>query len=192
MSKKDISTEIERRFLILNIPDIRYDTIIRIEQRYLEETVERIRKSQLFLKPRKPYYNYWLSDSSNFEYERTSKERIEGEEGVTETNEKISQAEYLKLSSLFKNCIHKIRHVKECKDNKGLSWELDDFSSHQIYPVNIMIAEIEIPSMSYDLTIPKWLEDSIVMEVTGENKLSNFYISKHKSGLYDLSEKNKK
>ena len=175
---KQVEQEIERRFLILGIPNIRYDEIIRIEQCYRDDIPERIRSSEHFLSPRKPCFDFWLTDKSKMDYERTLKETVKGQEGVRETNEKINEAKYTELKPQFKNHLKKIRHVKLCKENPGLKWEIDDFSCHNTEPISLLIAEIEVPSMGYDLKIPSWLKDVVLIEITGLKEFANFNIAK--------------
>jgi CYTH domain-containing protein len=175
---KQIEQEIERRFLILGIPNINYEQIIRIEQCYREDIPERVRKSEFFLKSRKPYFNFWMSEKSRMHFEKTLKESIPGKEGVQETNEELNEAKYIELKSKFPNHIKKIRHVKECKQNQGLKWEIDDFSCHNTEEVNLLIAEIEVPSMDYNLQMPGWLKSHVLIEVTNQKEFSNFNISK--------------
>ena len=165
---------------MLGIPNIRYDEVIRIEQCYRDDIPERVRCSEHFLNPRKPVTDFWLSDKSKMAYERTLKETIEGQEGVRETNEKISEAKYVELKAQFKNHLRKIRHVKKCKDNPGLKWEIDDFSCHNSEEVSLVIAEIEVPSMAYDLKIPGWLKSFVLIEITGQKEFANFNLAKRR------------
>jgi len=174
----EVEQEIERRFLMWTIPNINYDEIIRIEQCYRDDIPERVRQSEHFLAPRKPYHDFWLSEKSQMAFEKTLKEKIPSKEGVQETNTAINEAKYGELKSKYPNQIKKIRHVKKCKQNPGLKWEIDDFSCHNTEIGTLIIVEIEVPSMAYDLTIPGWLEPAILFEVTGQKELANFKLAK--------------
>ena len=168
--------EIERRFLLTDIPDINYKAIIRITQNYKSDFPERIRKEELFLKPKKPFFNFFLNKEPVLRFEHTKKTPIQ--EGVVEHNQSISESDYNNLIKKFPCSIKKIRHIKPCTLNTGLIWEIDDFSCHNTESPKLVIAEIEVPSLNYKVKIPKWLERKIVKEITGEDCFSNFSLSK--------------
>lgn len=175
MAKKEI--EIERKFLLTGVPEINYRELIRIEQRYKQNIPERIRQSELFPNPRKPLDNFWLVENSKLFFEHTLKKPNPSGEGLIELNTELNEKSYDEMKTMFPHVLRKYRHVKECKQNRGLKWEIDDFSCHQTNKTSLCIAEIEIPTMSYDLKIPDWLESFILMEITGLNQFSNFYLA---------------
>lgn len=176
---KQVEQEIERRFLLWNIPNINYDELIRIEQCYRKDIPERVRQSETFLKPRKPCQNFWMAEKPKMFFEKTLKEIIPGQEGVEETNTVINELKYTELKHLhFTNHLRKIRHVKNCRQNPGLKWEIDDFSCHNTENCSLIIVEIEVPSMGYDLKIPGWLESAILTEITGQDEFANFNLAK--------------
>jgi len=104
----NIEQEIERRFLMWSIPNINYDEIIRIEQCYRNDIPERIRQSEHFLTPRKPYYDFWLSEKSQMAFEKTLKYKIPNKEGVQEMNTAINEAKYGELKSKYPNHLKKL------------------------------------------------------------------------------------
>lgn len=177
---KEVSQEIERKYLLTAIPDINYDAIIRISQFYKEDKPERIRRSELFPKPRKPIENFWMKDDHKIRCEHTIKKQIEGKEGLQETNKEISIGDFDNMSKNFPNQVFKLRHVKSCKNNPGLKWEIDDFSCHSTRRVKIIMAEIEVPELSYEVTFPLWLKPYVLMEVTEDKRFSNFALAKRK------------
>lgn len=177
---KEISQEIERKYLLTGIPDINYDAIIRISQFYKEDKAERIRKSELFPQPRKPIENFWMKDDWKVFCEHTIKEIVENKEGLREVNSEISLGDFDEMKKNFRNQIFKLRHVKSCKSNPGLQWEIDDFSCHSTEKPKIILAEIEVPNLSYKVEFPMWLKPYVLMEVTEDKRFSNFDLAKRK------------
>lgn len=172
--------EIERKFLLYAVPNINYDCIIRITQRYKQDRPERIRQEELFMSPRKPLESFWMVENPKFLYEHTLKQAVPGKEGVQEVNKELSEADFNKMSQEFPNIIKKLRHVKSCKLNKGLKWEIDDFSLHRTEMVAIIMAEIEVPSLDYEVKFPDWLKPYILKEVTGDPTYGNYSLAKLK------------
>ena len=147
--------EIERRFLLKRVPHIRFDDVISISQHYLSEKgadkVERIRVS--------------TSDiTCDEKLMYTSKERI-SHMSVNETEREITNKEWDELVQSTDRSINKVRWVKKEGD---LKWEVDEMRN-----LNIVIAEIELPSEDYDLNLPDWIEDGIILEITGMHQFSN-------------------
>lgn len=173
-----VEQEIERRFLLHAVPQINYDSISRITQRYKVEKPERIRKEEIYTKPRKPIENFWLSENFKTLYEHTIKEFIEGREGLQETNKELNESKFNDLCPLFPNVIKKLRHIKSCKINTGMKWEIDDFSLHRTEMVSIIVAEIEVPTLNYDIKFPEWLAPYILKEITDDSIYSNYQLAK--------------
>jgi CYTH domain-containing protein len=172
----DITQEIERKYLLAVLPEINYDCIIRIHQLYKLNKPERIRQEDLYAQPRKPLENFWLKDPQT-SYTHTLKESVQDQEGLRETNKTLQQSEFNELLPKFPNHIHKLRHVKSCKLNGGLKWEIDDFSCHSTERLKFVIAEIEVPSLNYEVKFPEWLKQFVLMEVTNKSEFSNFKLS---------------
>ena len=175
MSKEQ---EIERKYLLHAVPEINYDAIIRITQHYRQERPERIRMSELFTNPRKPLESFWMADNPKVHYEHTLKVPVTGKEGLEETNKDLVEADFNKMKSEFPNTVKKLRHVKSCKLNKGMKWEIDDFSLHRTEMVAIIMVEIEVPSMGYKVKFPEWLKPYILKEVTGDPLYGNCSLAK--------------
>lgn len=174
---KIIEQEVERKFLLHAVPQINYDSIIRIKQAYKSDRPERIRQEEIYPRPRKPIENFWLAENPKLLYEHTLKETLEGKEGVQETNQQLNESKFNDLIPMFPNIIKKIRHVKSCKINVGMKWEIDDFSLHRTEMVSIIVAEIEVPSLNYDIQFPEWLKPYILKEITDDKTYSNFKLA---------------
>jgi CYTH domain-containing protein len=154
MGKTEIETE--RRFLLKRMPRLKWDKNYTIEQYYLSDKgnvrTERIRS-----------ITDWNIDKKFY---HTIKEPIEGSDmSVHETEGEITEEEFLTLWEKKDRMITKERRILNDGD---LKWEVDVFNS-----VNLVIAEIELPSENYELTIPEELQDVILMEITGMHQFSN-------------------
>lgn len=152
--KLEKGVEIERRFLLKRVPHIQFDDAIMITQHYISDRnsnkVERIRCSQ--------------RDQQNPTMRYTSKERI-SEMAVHEHERDLSSEEYRELKKKSNRSVTKVRWVKKEGD---LKWEIDEMISF-----TLIVAEIEIPSEDYDLEIPDYIKNNLIMEITGMNQFSN-------------------
>lgn len=154
--------EIERKFLLKQIPS-KYITdspnvrTLKIYQYYLPNG-ERYRSS---------------TDNSTEEkvtkYFLTTKKEIS--HGTYEENEsEISEKLYKEKSSEKVRGISKIRYVIPYKD--GMKWEIDEYTS-----CKMVTLEIELPSIDHPIEIPDWLQEVMIMEVTGIKEFSNFNLA---------------
>jgi CYTH domain-containing protein len=66
--------------------------------------------------------------------------------------------------------IKKTRHIY--KDG-NLKWEVDEFNSGY----QLIIAEIEIPTEDYEVILPDYIKDLVLIEVTGMKPFSNRSLS---------------
>lgn len=74
---------------------------------------------------------------------------------------------------LLKNCalgtiINKTRYL--IKSKESLTWEVDEFLDDN---EGLIIAEIEIPSIDYNIELPEWINT----EVTGDKRYYNYTLS---------------
>lgn len=158
------TTEIERRFLLKSLPlSAGFNKTIHIQQHYLSDIdadiVERVRKSKerFSVNGEKMYH--------------TTKERI-SDMSVTEIEEEINESVYngLLITKGIKRSISKTRYIK---DFGPLKWEVDVFEG-----INLVIAEIELPNEDYPLSLPDWLKEVMLLEVTGMHQFSNSNLAK--------------
>lgn len=173
--------EIEVSFLLSSLPNIAYDEILRINQHYKPELpVRRVRKTSTFLNIRGKDFRYHLltNDTNLVEYERTTKTPIETG-GCLEQNISIVEKQYNELKGEHYYNIDKIRHVRYFhQDGHDLKWEIDDFSCHDVKNIKIIKAELEIPSVDFNIEIPTWLKPYVLMNVTDNKAFSNFNLAK--------------
>jgi CYTH domain-containing protein len=159
-----INLEIERKFLLEKVPEFEYDDIIKITQHYLklESSWERYRKA--------------VHRNGDIKYYKTLKTHISF--GTVEEEEvELSESNYNKLIELCKSgkfeckVLKKKRHVHYL--SKDLKWEIDKMKGK-----DIVIAEIELPSIDSEFKTPKWIKKQIIKEVTDDESYSSKCIAK--------------
>jgi len=152
--------EIERKFLIKSVPEIKPDQIVEIEQYYFKNDTgiwERARS--------------WSPNNSKKKYIHTIKKTVSKGVNIEDEHE-LSKKEF----STFKEKCHKtsneskyIKKTRHIYKDGILKWEIDEFN----WDCNLIIAEIEIPTKDYLVIIPEFLKDLILLEVTGLKPFSN-------------------
>jgi CYTH domain-containing protein len=159
-----MALEIERKFLLKSLPKIEPKDKIKIEQFYLKRDGiwERVRS--------------WETSSGKKKWIHTIKTSISP--GVNDEVEKnITEKEFKKFKQLCSEegvesrSINKIRYIYDHK--KGIYWEVDDFGNDY----KLIVAEIEIPRIDYNIQFPDWISELILMEVTGLKQFSNRSLS---------------
>lgn len=147
--------ECERRFLLKMVPHIEFDEILSMNQHYLTEKnsnkLERVR----------------IIDNHNIDetkFIHTIKEPI-SKMSVNESEKEITDLEYFELRKKSLREIGKVRYIKKF-DN--LKWEIDEFRN-----INLVIAEIEIPNEEYDLILPDYIKNNLIIEITGLKEFNN-------------------
>jgi CYTH domain-containing protein len=156
--------EIERKFLLKAMPDISPSEIVKIDQYYFKNssgTWERARS--------------WYSNIKGKSYIHTVKKSVskgvnlEDERFLTEKEFEDFKSHCL-LSTTESRFITKERWIYP--DGK-LYWEVDMFNSGH----HLIVAEIEIPTKNHKINIPKFIEDKLLLEVTGLKQFSNRNLS---------------
>lgn len=151
-----VNYEIERRFLLSELPSIQFDTIKMISQYYGVDDIGNFRIR--------------VENDKLNTYYITRKKFISS--GINEEDEKVvTLSEFLLKKKETNRMISKKRHIKYVGDS--LKWEIDVFSDPQM-----IVAEIEIPYMDFDLEIPDYIKSVLVEEITDRKDLSNFALSK--------------
>ena len=156
--------EIERKFLLKSLPKIQPQQSVKIDQYYLKNS------SGVWERART-----WESSTGETKYIHTIKKsvskgvNIEDEHFLTleEFNKFKSRCFQKKTESKF---IEKVRHIYPDGD---LFWEVDIFGNGY----ELIIAEIEIPKKTYKLTLPDFIKEVNLLEVTGLKQFSNRNLS---------------
>lgn len=156
--------EIERKFLLKSLPEIDPIDSIDIEQLYLyrNNIWERVRT--------------WTSRKDlSVKYIHTIKTNVSKSSNI-EDEKYISSEEFEEFKKLCYSPgweslqIFKTRHIYP---QGKLFWEVDEF--HNNY--RLIIAELEIPKKNYKISIPDYISDLILLEVTGVKQFSNKSLS---------------
>ena len=147
--------EIERKFLLKAIPLIYFDKAIMISQVYISdkdaEITERVRFSQEGEVVK-------CFHTTKKKIDAMSSEEIEVEITLEEGKNKIEACANPRE-------VDKVRFIKQVGD---LKWEVDEFRN-----MDLIIAEIELPSRDTVVELPQEIQDVLIMEVTGMKEFSN-------------------
>jgi CYTH domain-containing protein len=156
--------EIERKFLLKSLPKNSPEQSVDIEQFYLKN------ESGIWERART-----WFSSNGDKKYIHTIKKNVS--KGVNIEDEYLMEEDdFLKFrDSCFKlnaesRQIKKVRHIY--KDG-SLFWEVDEFKDDY----QLIIAEIEIPKKTFKLTIPDFIKEVMLLEVTGMKQFNNRNLS---------------
>lgn len=156
--------EIERKFLLKSLPDLEADQIVDIHQFYFKNSYgiwERARS--------------WSSSNGEMIYIHTIKKSISKSSNI-EDEKLLTLNQFNKFKEKCYKApaeakyLNKNRHIYKYGD---LNWEIDVFKNDY----KLIIGEIEIPTEDYDLIIPDYINDILLMEVTGMKPFSNRSLS---------------
>lgn len=169
-----IELEIERKWILRNNPfkyddydrDYKHnpDHIYLIDQYYIlhEGTNKRLRISKETDK---------LGHVINTEIILIHKKSISP--GVNEEyHYEISEDEAYDLINEQRWTARKISKTRTVKKFDGFKVEVDSFHN-----MDLTMMEIELPSLDYNVEVPGWLYQSILMEVTGDPRFNNFNLT---------------
>lgn len=155
--------EIERKFLLKALPNKKYDDKFDIDQYYWKN------KSGIWERAR-TYHSEISGDS----YIHTIKKSVSKSVNIEDEKElTLSQFNSFKkkcLSDTNSRYISKERYVYNFGE---LKWEVDLFNNGY----RLVIAEIEIPKKEYKITIPDYISNVLLLEVTGLKQFSNRSLS---------------
>lgn len=105
------------------------------------------------------------------QYIRMTKKSVKGQLGASEEGpiEVITADEYFKCTKGLRG-LTKVRHIFSTEDPEQ-KIEVDEVAG-------LVIMEIEVPDITYPLSIPEDIRNIIIMEVTGDKRFSNRSLSK--------------
>lgn len=153
MSEGVAEYEIERKFLLTALPAMPEPAgVLEIDQGYLPgvRLVERLRRQR--------------DRSGNVAYYRTIKVGIGVQRMELEEETDAKTFEHLWVLTEGRR-LRKRRHVIPDGDRY---WEVDEFLDREL-----VLAEMEIPTVDTEITIPEWLRPVLVRDVTGERQFTN-------------------
>lgn len=155
--------EIERKFLLRNVPNFKRNEIEKylIHQIYVDVSgkITRFRMTEKM-------------GHVDEEFERTYVQCVKKpiSTGVFEEIEnEINQEIFRDMCHLDHSYIIKTRYVYE---HGGLKWEVDEY-----HDVKLVTLEVELDDINQEITIPKIIEREMIVEVTGQRVFSNFNLS---------------
>ena len=163
--------EIERKFLLKSMPDISPSEIIKIDQYYIKNS------DGIWERARSCY-----SDVKGFYFVHTIKKNIAP--GINEEDEKVITSE--EFNQFVERCkVSQSKYISKERliyPDGDLKWEVDVFNNGH----HLIVAEIEVPSMDFEVKIPKFISDKLLMEVTGmkqfgNRNLSNKFVNKNQT-----------
>lgn len=154
---KSVNVEIERRWILRNVPtQAMKESILEIEQWYAETDLGVVR--------------YRSTISKKYDYEKFEKIiKIPVSKGInTEQDFPIEKEEFYNIFKSDKRHIAKTRYVFHC----GLKYEIDVFKD-----INLIILEIELSNLDEPIYFPEWLEKEVIAEITGIKEFSNYNLA---------------
>lgn len=152
------NVEIERKYLLHRMPKLPKDAIrTDLAQGYLPgaRLQERVRRVRRRGEPARYYRTVKLGSGIS---------RIEVEE-------ECDEAIFRRLWPLTKG--RRVRKLRYRVADGDLTWEIDRFRDR-----DLVLAEIELPSEDHQVTLPDWLRDHVVRDVTGEREYVNVNLAK--------------
>lgn len=160
-----MNLEIEHKYLLKALPDKKPKESIEINQWYRKNS------KGIWERARSCY-----SDKKGFYFIHTVKTSVK--EGVNMEDEYFMTAE--EFNKFVKKCkksseakyISKDRLIYDHPED-NLKWEVDVFNNGH----HLIVAELELPSEDYKVNIPKFIEDKLLMDVTGMKQFSNRSLS---------------
>lgn len=139
--------EIERRFIMRNVPAVAGDEVYTIFQKYAADG-----------------WRYRARISRDVtQYYKTRKTAVSS--GVNEEEEHEIDVHAFDNCGVVKKGIHKTRHVYEYD---GLKYEVDEF-----HHIKLVIMEVELNNIDQQFVMPDFIGDLVICEVTGIRELSN-------------------
>ena len=155
--------EIERRFLLKRAPRLKpTEKPLNIVQIYISE-------NNTIIRYRLQHTGFWLF--SKFKCYKTVKRDIGVIGGMEETEIEISFDDF---SDIYLNNNHKeIHKIRRRYNVNGLIWEIDKFKD-----MELVICEVELNDINQTITIPNFIKDELIMEITGIREFSNYNLAK--------------
>ena len=148
--------EIERRFLLKNLPAMPPDGSRRIEQFYTPD-------GHRFRRGRKEYSFDWT-------YEKIIKRPIQN----LINEEEIFDCSALDYLEEFKNNVGNLQKSRYIYHTQQNTFEVDEFDN-----MRLIICEVELQSPDQEILFPKEIKDQIILEITGMPEFSNFNLAKN-------------
>lgn len=149
--------EIERRWLLKDIPKLGHDTTHdSIAQYYVEENGKKVRYRHVI--------RWSPKEEEGEKFFKTTKKKL----GHGEWEEDEVELTMEEFKSSVTNGAPKVVKSRYYLEHSGLVWELDYFLN-----MNLMIVEVELDDINQDIEIPEVFKKNIIMEITGIDEFQN-------------------
>ena len=162
--------EIERVFLLGQLPPIPSNAVaVRIEQGYFPESTDTaIGAADIHAAPTEGRVRRAIEPDGSIVCTHTIKHGgglVRHEIERTITLQQFDQVWAHTAGRRFKKTRYRVATA-------GRVWEIDEFDD-----LNIVLAEVELPSIGARITIPEWLAPHIVREVTDDTAYRNYHLA---------------
>lgn len=147
-------TEIERKFLLTELPKLRYSEILLVHQYYLNND-QRIRRLLNI-------------ETNKVTFENTIKRFVSGGESNETDLEPLDELTFNQLKNQATLELIKTRYIFP---HGKFKWDIDYFN------IMLVIGEIEVPSMDTKIIIPTEISEVVIKEVTGDRAYSSKNLS---------------
>jgi CYTH domain-containing protein len=150
-------TEIERKYLLTGLPDhVRQGPSILIDQGWIlgDQIQERLRR---------------VRSPDGVRFYRT----VKSGSGLVrvQLEERVSRRVFQQLWRLTDG--RRLRKRRYVVAEKELTWEIDEFLDR-----DLVLAEVELPSADFEVTLPEWLQPLVGREVTGRSEYENVKLAR--------------
>jgi CYTH domain-containing protein len=156
--------EIERKYLLKGMPDVEPSEKIKIQQFYFKN------KEGIWERARQMDYGQGVKI-----FVHTIKTRI-SDIANDEQEKTLTVEEFEKFKKKCRKYRGNSRFLKKERwiyPMGELKWEIDLFKDD----INMVIAEIEIPSEDYEVEIPEYVQKKLLMDVSGMKQFGNRSLS---------------
>jgi len=166
--------EIEKKILLKDLPILPHGCEIQhiVQYYYLvNDQWYRIRKidSTFDKKETTTYLHTIKTYKDNICYEE---EKEYNNEEYTDLIKKIHSGVYEATSLIKTRYVYKTGIFADFEgENKEIKWEIDVFN------FSLVIAELELPSLDFDIDMPDFIKSKFIYEVTGIKEFSNRILS---------------
>ncbi len=163
--------EIERKFLLKAMPNKKPTEIVKIDQWYWKN------KKGIWERARS-----WVSSNGSTKWIHTIKKTV-GKGVNLEYEHEISKDEF---EFFVDRCLQDGEDARSISKERwiypdgNLYWEVDMFNNGH----HLIVAEIEIPKRTFKVTMPNYIKDQFLIEVTGKKNFSNRNLSNKVKALY--------
>ena len=150
-----VPLEIERKYLLQSMPQLPATArAYRMEQGYFADEPGRLRRTR--------------APDGTVTYTHTVKKGV----GLVrqESERELTLDEFKSLWPRTAGC--RLTKTRTKVPEGNLVWEIDDYDA-----LDLVLAEVELPTADTKVTVPDWLAPHLIREVTGEPEYGNYKLA---------------